>query len=116
MTQAKSAEHRPVSRQCISNLAKRGVPVCEWRRKKGVRGEALDGRVYAFAALQPLASTGLSLDRGCERSETLTASVLDQQPPRVSYGRWTDAQVRNRYARAGVASSLRRNGTASLNV
>lgn len=65
----------------------RGVPVREWRWKKGVRGEALDCRVYALAALQALTSMGLSLDRECERIEMLAARVLDQQP-RVSYSRW----------------------------
>jgi phage terminase large subunit GpA-like protein len=53
----------------------RGTPVREWRRKKGVRGEALDCRVYAFAALEALASRSLSLERGCERAEMLAAKA-----------------------------------------
>lgn len=65
-----------------------GVPIREWRRKKGVRGEAVDCRVYAFAALQALIAMGLWLDRECERIEMLAAKVRDQQPPRVSYSRW----------------------------
>jgi phage terminase large subunit GpA-like protein len=83
----------------------RGTPVCEWRnraasvservpaqrqarRKGGVRGEALDCRVYAFAALQALAAMGLSLDRECERIEMLAAKAGLQAPPRVSYSKW----------------------------
>jgi phage terminase large subunit GpA-like protein len=55
-----------------------------------VRGEALDCRVYAFAALQALIAMGLSLDRECERIEMLAARVPNQQPPRASYSRWTN--------------------------
>ena len=58
------------------------------RRKGGVRGEALDCRVYAFAALQALAAMGLSLDRECERIEMLAAKAGLQAPPRVSYSKW----------------------------
>jgi phage terminase large subunit GpA-like protein len=88
MTQAQYPRRRSVSSQCISNLAKRGVPVREWRRKKGVRGEPLDCRVYSFAALQALASMGLSLERECERIETLTATTGERAAQRVSYSRW----------------------------
>lgn len=66
----------------------RGVLVREWRRKKGVRGEVLDCRVYAFAALQALIAMGLSLERQCERGEMLATKSGGQQPPRVSYSRW----------------------------
>lgn len=34
----------------------KGQPVREWRPKKGVRHEALDVRVYAYAALRALVS------------------------------------------------------------
>ncbi|MCW5982458.1 MAG: phage terminase large subunit family protein [Bryobacteraceae bacterium] len=49
----------------------RGVPVREWRKKKGVRSEALDARVYAYAALCGLVSMGLRLDAEAERIEAL---------------------------------------------
>jgi phage terminase large subunit GpA-like protein len=42
----------------------RGTPVREWRRKKGVRSEVLDWRVY---------------------------EVGPQAPPKVSYSRWMNA-------------------------
>lgn len=67
-------------------LARRAVR--EWRRRKGVRGEALDCRVYAFAGLQPLIAMGLSLDRECERIEMMPARAADPQPSRVSYSQW----------------------------
>jgi phage terminase large subunit GpA-like protein len=41
----------------------KGQPVREWRPKKGFRHEALDARVYAYAALRALASMGLVLER-----------------------------------------------------
>jgi phage terminase large subunit GpA-like protein len=66
----------------------RGTPIREWRRKKGVRGEALDCRAYAFAALQALVAMGLSLERECERIEMLTASTGERAAQRVSYSRW----------------------------
>jgi len=49
----------------------RGVPVREWRRKKGVRGEVLDARVYAYAALCGLTSMGLRLDAEADRIAAL---------------------------------------------
>jgi len=49
----------------------RGVPVREWRRKKGVRAEVLDARVYAYAALCGLISMGLRLDAEADRIEAL---------------------------------------------
>lgn len=49
----------------------RGVPVREWRKKKGVRAEALDARVYAYAALCGLVSMGLRVDLEAERVAAL---------------------------------------------
>ena len=40
----------------------KGQPVHEWRPKKGVRHEALDAGVYAYAARGELVSMGLVLD------------------------------------------------------
>lgn len=42
-------------------------PKREWRPKPGVRHEALDARVYAYAALRALVSMGLSLDNEADR-------------------------------------------------
>lgn len=66
----------------------RGAPVREWRRKKATRGEALDCRVYAFAALQALISMGLSLDREAERLEALAANAHPPAAGRVARSRW----------------------------
>jgi phage terminase large subunit GpA-like protein len=49
----------------------RGVPVREWRPKKGVRTEVLDARVYAYAALCGLVSMGLRVDLEAERVAAL---------------------------------------------
>jgi phage terminase large subunit GpA-like protein len=62
--------------------------VREWRRKKEMRGEALDCRVYAFAALQALISMGLSLDREAERIEVLAAHAHSPAARRVARSRW----------------------------
>ena len=53
----------------------RGVPVREWRRKKGVRSEVLDARVYAYAALCGLVSMGLRLDTEAERMAALRPTL-----------------------------------------
>jgi phage terminase large subunit GpA-like protein len=65
-----------------------GAPAREWRRKEGTRGEALDCRVYAFAALQALISMGLSLDREAERIQTLAADAYPPATIRVARSRW----------------------------
>jgi phage terminase large subunit GpA-like protein len=49
----------------------RGVPVREWRPKKGVRTEVLDARVYSYAALCGLVSMGLRVDMEAERVAAL---------------------------------------------
>lgn len=49
----------------------RGVPVREWRPKKGVRTEVLDARVYAYASLCGLVSMGLRVDMEAERVAAL---------------------------------------------
>ncbi len=50
----------------VTTYAK-GQPKREWRPKPGVRQEALDARVYAYAALRALVSMGLSLDNEADR-------------------------------------------------
>jgi len=68
----------------------KGQPVREWRPKKGVRHEALDARVYAYAALRALVSMGLVLDAEADRIAALGATVREQRPtpPRVSRSQW----------------------------
>jgi phage terminase large subunit GpA-like protein len=78
----------PISACCVGSGYSRGTQIREWCRKKSVRGEALDWRTYAFAGLQALIATGLSLERECERIEMLAAKVAELQPPRVSRSRW----------------------------
>jgi phage terminase large subunit GpA-like protein len=59
----------------------KGQPVREWRPKKGVRHEALDARVYAYAALRALVSMGLVLDAEADR---VTAQNRPESQPRPS--------------------------------
>ena len=68
----------------------KGQPVREWRPKKGVRHEALDARVYAYAALRALVSMGLALDTEADRIAAHDAPVVEQRPPlpRVSRSQW----------------------------
>ena len=57
----------------------RGVPVREWRRKKGVRGEVLDARTYAYAALCGLVSMGLRLDAEADRMAALRPAAEGEE-------------------------------------
>ena len=68
----------------------KGQPDREWRPKKGVRHEALDARVYAYAALRALVSMGLVLDAEVDRMAATGGPARDQRPtvPRVSRSQW----------------------------
>jgi phage terminase large subunit GpA-like protein len=44
-----------------------GYPKQEWRKPPAARNEALDCRVYAYAALQALYASGLKLGVHCDR-------------------------------------------------
>ncbi len=76
---------------------RRGVPVLEWRKDKGVRNEALDCRVYAYAALQGLVARGFRLATEAARvadmpirTEPVTASATQPIRPRVIRSAWLD--------------------------
>ena len=64
----------------------RGKPKREWRRKPGLRAEALDCRNYSYAALQALASMGVNLDAEAERIAGLDEPKASA--PRVTRSRW----------------------------
>ena len=68
----------------------KGQPIREWRSKKGVRHEALDARVYAYAALRALVAMGLVLDAEVDRVAPHGRPVGELRPtlPRVSHSRW----------------------------
>jgi len=70
----------------VTTYAK-GQPKREWRPKPGVRQEALDARVYAYAALRTLVSMGLSLDNEADRIVAVNRPhpVLDDDPDRESW-------------------------------
>jgi phage terminase large subunit GpA-like protein len=68
----------------------KGQPIREWRPKKGVRHEALDARVYAYAALRALVSMGLVLDEVAAQ-ETLKQTMparMAGATTRVAYSCW----------------------------
>jgi phage terminase large subunit GpA-like protein len=68
----------------------KGQPVREWRPKKGVRHEALDARVYAYAALRALVSMGLLLDAEADRLSTQEVPLGEHRPtfPRITHSEW----------------------------
>ncbi|MDR3741817.1 MAG: phage terminase large subunit family protein, partial [Terracidiphilus sp.] len=51
----------------------------EWKKDSGARNEALDCRVYAYAALQSLFASGLRLSVHCDRFE----KMLGRKPSRT---------------------------------
>ncbi len=57
--------------ETLTTTYSRGVPVREWKPKKGVRTEVLDARVYGYAALCGLVSMGLRLDSEADRVEAM---------------------------------------------
>ena len=76
------------------------MPVREWRRKKGVRSEVLDARVYAYAALCGLVSMGLRLDAEAERMAALRPAATGERKPanagptrKVLRSNWMNSRV-----------------------
>jgi phage terminase large subunit GpA-like protein len=70
----------------VTTYAK-GQPKREWRPKPGVRQEALDARVYAYASLRALISMGLSLDNEADRilANARPQPVPEDDPDRVHW-------------------------------
>ena len=68
----------------------KGQPIREWRPKKGIRHEALDARVYAYAAVRALVSMGLVMDAEVDRIVAQGGPQPAQQPTvsRLSHSRW----------------------------
>ncbi len=60
---------------------RRGAPVRTWLRKRGRRAEALDCRVYAFAALEALKSMGLRLDRHAHQVAAASTPASQARQP-----------------------------------
>ena len=72
----------------------RGQPKREWRPKPGVRHEALDARVYAYAALRALISMGLSLDNEADRIAALRNEQQQAAPAQQQERRWLGDRTR----------------------
>ena len=64
-----------------------GFPKYEWRKKDGARNEALDCRVYAYAALKSLGLSGAQLNQFCERFGKHTPATASAAAGRQSSGR-----------------------------
>jgi phage terminase large subunit GpA-like protein len=64
-----------------------GYPRQEWRKPPAVRNEALDCRVYAYAALHALYASGSKLNLYCDRFAEMTRSRPRQSEPTQSEGR-----------------------------
>jgi phage terminase large subunit GpA-like protein len=70
---------------------RRGVPIREWRKDPGVRNEALDCRVYAYAALQGFRAMGWKLEREEEpqkpaKADTRSTTIM----PKLIKSRWME--------------------------
>ncbi len=78
---------------------KRGQPKREWRPKPGVRQEALDARVYAYAALRALISMGLSLDNEADRIAALKNEQPQPPPALPQQRRWMGDRTKNWFGR-----------------
>jgi phage terminase large subunit GpA-like protein len=76
--------------EAMVTTCSKGQPIREWHPKKGVRHEALDARVYAYAALRALVSMGLVLDMEVERTAGIGGYPDDHRPraPRISRSQW----------------------------
>jgi phage terminase large subunit GpA-like protein len=70
----------------------KGQPIREWRPKKGVRHEALDAKVYAYAALRALVSMGLVLDAEVDRIRIRDPRFSGPPPSeaKIARSRWMD--------------------------
>jgi len=61
---------------------RQGMTVRKWTLKKGLANEALDCRVYAYAALHGMYHVrGLQLSKQCETIEALRPGMVNQQQP-----------------------------------
>lgn len=74
---------------------RKGVALMEWRKDPGVRNEALDCRVYAFAALQGIIAAGLRLADEAARIADLPLLADEQaaaakSAPRTIRSRWLE--------------------------
>jgi phage terminase large subunit GpA-like protein len=58
-----------------------GFPKQEWKKQAGDRNEALDCRVYAYAALYALYASGLKLGVHCERFAAMAQAKRPQPKP-----------------------------------
>lgn len=71
---------RQLAAERLVKSYRRGVVVREWRKDPGVRNEALDCRVYAYAALQGLVALGLRVATEAARINDLPLFAARPQP------------------------------------
>jgi len=86
---------RMLTAERIIKTYRRGMLIREWRKDPGVRNEALDCRVYAYAALQGLIALGLRIADEASRIADLPLFAAQTSlipaaanPPRSIPSRW----------------------------
>lgn len=72
---------RMLTAERIVKSYRRGLLIREWRKDPGVRNEALDCRVYAYAALQGLVALGLRVADEAARISDLPLFQPRKMPP-----------------------------------
>lgn len=87
--------------RCVTRYVK-GHPKREWVKDASRRNEALDCRVYAYAALHALIAMGLSLNKRVDEMPTIAASRQSRSDPHPVT---TPTTVSTRRQRMAIASN-----------
>lgn len=86
---------RQLASERIVRTWRRGVAIREWRKDPGVRNEALDCRVYAYAALQGLVAVGFRMQAETERIQAMPpkepGALALSAKPRVIRSAWLES-------------------------
>lgn len=77
---------RQLGAERIVKSYRRGVLTREWRKDPGVHNEALDCRVYAYAALQGLVARGFRIADEAARIREMPPYVPNANPPAATSG------------------------------
>lgn len=85
---------RQLASERIVRTWRRGVAIREWRKDPGVRNEALDCRVYAYAALQGLVAVGFRMQAEAEKIRAIPPrepeAPVASAKPRVIRSAWME--------------------------
>jgi phage terminase large subunit GpA-like protein len=92
----------------------RGFPVRYWWKPDNRRNEALDCRVYAYAALQGLIAMGVQLNRHAERVERAAALRAEAEQAARAAAAPVPVPAQNDVAAAARRVALRRRGRVAV--